>query len=204
MDIKRLFNEDIRDKKTTARGVHNRTGTRGYVGKMKFPSDFLKGKEKKAYKGAGKVKTYSMYDNIIDYTSFLSLSEEEQYKYLTNYRERFSNKEIMDKWGIGNNTYYRLTDKLGVKKLRRGKRKGSTKAKSTVKETKSYDTSELPTPEEVKGKEVVLKEKSNGMTLAVNGVYSAEEIVRRIEKFGIILSDESSKFRISLTISELE
>ena len=36
-------------KKRTASGVHHKTGKRGYVGKMLFPTDMLKGKEKRSY-----------------------------------------------------------------------------------------------------------------------------------------------------------
>ncbi|MGR5978869.1 hypothetical protein ACT7DJ_14165 [Bacillus cereus] len=49
MEIQRVLQEEIREKKRTASGVHHKTGKRGYVGKMLFPNDMLKGKEKRSY-----------------------------------------------------------------------------------------------------------------------------------------------------------
>lgn len=39
-EIEKLFYEEVREKKTAAMGVHNRTGKRGLVGKMVTPADF--------------------------------------------------------------------------------------------------------------------------------------------------------------------
>ncbi|MDI6814146.1 MAG: hypothetical protein QMD10_11510 [Desulfitobacteriaceae bacterium] len=57
----KLFYEDIREKKTTARGVRGRASRTGKVSpsQIAFPGEQLDGRtrEGKAYKGAGKVIT---------------------------------------------------------------------------------------------------------------------------------------------------
>ena len=50
-EAERLFNDEVRDKKRTASGVHHKAGKNGYVGKMRFPSDIMNKKEKRKYKG---------------------------------------------------------------------------------------------------------------------------------------------------------
>ena len=56
-EAEKLFNQEVRDKKRTASGVHSKTGKNGYVGKMRFPSDIMSRKEKYNYRKAGKVVT---------------------------------------------------------------------------------------------------------------------------------------------------
>lgn len=63
-EIERTFNEDCRDKKIIARGVHNRASRRSGLRKgVTFYSDLLKGKEKKLYMGTGELKV----ENIGEY-----------------------------------------------------------------------------------------------------------------------------------------
>ena len=46
----KLFHNEVREKKKAASGVHHKTGKKGYVGRMRFPSDILNRTEKKRYK----------------------------------------------------------------------------------------------------------------------------------------------------------
>lgn len=70
-DIGKLFIEDCISKKLISKGVHNRAARRkGFRGKVMFPVDLLKGKEKKAYMGNSDVVTYNLYDNIMPYGDF--------------------------------------------------------------------------------------------------------------------------------------
>lgn len=70
-DIGKLFIEDCISKKLISKGVHNRAARRkGFRGKVMFPVDLLKGKEKKAYMGNSDVVTYNLYDNIMPYDDF--------------------------------------------------------------------------------------------------------------------------------------
>lgn len=210
-----MFDEEVRDKKRTARGVHNRTGKRGYVGKVMFASDLLKGKAKRDYQGTGKVRTYFMYDTIAPYEEFENLPEAKQKTYLEKYRENHSNKLIMETWGIDHNAFYRIVNRLGIQKEpRQFKNKKEPKNKTpkvaAIKEKapKLEEQLTIDIPKVVKEVKTIAefmpKEKENGMTLSLNGTYSAEELVAKLEKFSLILSDEPKKFNIELKINELQ
>jgi hypothetical protein len=144
-NIEKVFNEDIKEKRIVASGVYSKTGKRGYVGKMLFPSDLMNRKEKYQYRKAGKVVVYNMYDTIMTYEEFKNLSEEEQKKALIEYRKRFTNKQITNTWGIGEYKIYEIMERLDVPRSRRGKRKDSTKV-----ENQEQPQAQLPAPAPVK------------------------------------------------------
>ena len=50
----KLFHNEVREKKKAASGVHSKTGKKGYVGRMRFPSDILNRTEKKDTRGLQK------------------------------------------------------------------------------------------------------------------------------------------------------
>lgn len=196
-DISKLFHDDVRDKKRAASGVYHRTGKRGYVGSVRLTSDLLSGKEKREYQRPGRVNKYNMYDNIVSFEEFESLSLEDKKKYLSNYRERHSNKEIMKAWGINHNRFYRIVNELDLPKLER-RRTNNKKDANNMSKTLSDNSDKLEAVNELDK-----KEKENGMTLSLNGVYDAEDIVKRLEKFSIMLTDEDTKFKVELKITEL-
>ena len=74
-NVKAMFNNEIRDKKRTARGIHNRASRRGIRGGVRTPVDYLTGDDKKKYMGNGKVVSYYMVDNWED---FINLAKENQ------------------------------------------------------------------------------------------------------------------------------
>lgn len=206
VNIARLFNDEVKDKKRTASGVHHKTGKRGYVGKLYFTSDLLKGKEKREYQGTGKVIRSNMYDTILPFNEFEALTAEDQKQHLVQYRKRYSSKEIIKAWGIGQYQFYKLIDSLGIPKENRKPNKPKSKQKREGKVA-----ADLPTikekVEEMQQPVVEIierREKENGMTLSLNGEYTAEELVRKLEKFGIILSDEPVDFKVEIRISELK
>ncbi|MCK1999764.1 hypothetical protein MZM54_00020 [[Brevibacterium] frigoritolerans] len=51
---------------------------------------------------------------------------------------------------------------------------------------------------------IMQTEKSNGLSLSYNGEYSSSEIANRLEELGNFFSGEKGKFKIELTITELE
>lgn len=202
MNIEKMFNDEVRDKKRTASGVHHKTGKNGYTGTIRFISELLKGKEKREYRGTGRVRKYNMYDTIMPFTEYLELPTEEQKKILMKYRERHANKDIMQTWKISHNVFYRLVNDLDIPKTKRESPFRSGKKVGTVPNA-------LPViKEKLEEKQMTMeiidkKEKENGMTLSLNGTYTADEIVRKLEKFGLILSDEPAQFKIELHIKEM-
>jgi hypothetical protein len=137
MDLySKLWNEEIRDKKRTARGVHGKTGKRGYVGKMMLTSDFLSGKEKREYTKSGKVRTYNMKD-IMPYLEFQTFNQEEQKKLLKSWRDIYSNEKIINEMQINKNVYYDLVSDFSLKK-KMGAIPKSEKITLTKKELVDY------------------------------------------------------------------
>lgn len=59
-EIEKLFYEEVREKKSAAMGVHNRTGKRGLVGKMVTPADFS-GRD---YREARNVAAFNIVDIV--------------------------------------------------------------------------------------------------------------------------------------------
>jgi hypothetical protein len=86
-DAKYTFMQDIKEKKITARGSHNRRAHAGKGGAVKFPSDYLSKKELKAM--SSETKTYKM-NEPISWAEFKAMPEDLQRQYLTNLRERYN------------------------------------------------------------------------------------------------------------------
>lgn len=118
-EAEKLFYSDIRDKKKAASGVHHKTGKKGYVGVMRFPSDIMSRKDKMKYRRNGKVMTTNIYDEIIPIDEFEKLTKEDQYNRLKYWRSKYSNKEITTSMGIWNNKFYNLVKDLDLPKAPR-------------------------------------------------------------------------------------
>lgn len=121
-EIERMFIHDIRDKKKAGRGIFSKTGKGGdrakVRGGVRFAGDSLKGKEKKEYRGTGKVRAYNMND-FIPKEAFLQLSEDDQRKRLTHWRDNYSNTEIMEGCGFNKNDIYDFIARLNIPKKTR-------------------------------------------------------------------------------------
>jgi hypothetical protein len=198
LDFHKEFDKEVRDKKRTASGVHSKTGKRGYVGKMLLTSDLLKGKAKRDYQGTGKVVKWNMYDQIIDRDEFYSKPEEEQKAIMTHWRSNYTNIEIMKGMGISSNTLTKIIDDLGVPRKPRGgntrrKGKGQNKKKEVKQAPAQVPTTPAPIP----------APKPEGMTFSFNGKYSPEEIISKLERVGLLLDGDNSKFEVNLSIKEV-
>lgn len=207
-DIAKLLRDEVRQQKQTFSGVHGRTGKRGYVGKMLFPTDIMSRRDKYNYRKAGKVEITNMYDNIMSYEEFMKLDEESQRKTLTEYRKRFSNKEIKDKWGLGDYEYYTKTvNRLGV----RTQSRKSTPRKTTEKKDTALPPQPTAAQEEtvsiptyVVAQSLVDSEKEEGLTIAINGEYTTKALVKKLEKIALMLDDEPGRFKIEFKVREVE
>lgn len=190
---------EVRDKKRTASGVHSKTGKRGYVGKMYLTSDLLKGKAKRDYQGTGKVVKWNMYDKILPKYDFEARSEEEQKAMLGHWREVYRTADIAKDMGVSTNTLSKYVKKLGLPIKQRGgnHRKGKgQKQKVEVKQAQPAQVmpaTPAPTP----------APKPEGMTFSFNGKYSPEEIISKLERVGLLLDGDNSKFEVSLEIKEV-
>jgi hypothetical protein len=204
--IAREFELDCREKKRTGSGIFSRKGKRGYVGRMLFPSDIMSRKDKYNHRKAGKVIMTNMYDTIITYEKFKTLSDEEMKKHLIEYRNRFTMSEIISGMGIGKNTYARLIKDLPrAPRKESGKRKvrGGTTAKKKVQQLQ--EVVEVETPAEViPQSQVVVLPKIDGMQFSYSGHFTPQQIIAKLNKLELLLGDEEHKFNIKLFIEETE
>lgn len=135
---------------------------------------------------------------IIKYEDFKNKSQAEQKAILTDYRIQYTNKEIENAWNITTNTLYRLVDKL---ELPKAARKNFTKSSTNNKK----ETTSLPVepPKTKITQNPTTAYKDNGLTLSFNGKQTADNIINRLEKISLLLTEEEANFEISLTIKEL-
>jgi hypothetical protein len=204
-EAEKLFKEEVRDKKRTASGVHSKTGKRGYVGKMRFPSDIMSRKEKYNYRKAGKVVTTQLYDEIISIEEFEQLEKYERKNRMAYWRNVYTNKEITQAMGIHNNRFYKIVKELELPKAprvdRNEPRKG-TAIKTQAKQEKAIavEPSPIKMPEPETKPEPVQEILVDGIHLVFSGTYSPELIQRKLGKFELMLEDETDDFYIELRL----
>lgn len=98
-DEQYLFEQDSREKKNVARGArHTRTHC-GKGGAVKFPSDYLTAKERKAMNG--KVETYRM-NSPISWSEFKTWPDEHKITYIKLLRQKYNapDKAIAEMMGV--------------------------------------------------------------------------------------------------------
>ena len=110
-NVERLFNQEIRDKKSIGRNAKymNRTGKGG----VRMPSDYLSRKEKRNLNGP--VTSYDM-GKPMTYQNFKNMPEDLQRAYLQGIQERFhpTQRTIGELWGISHDSVGIWLRKLGV------------------------------------------------------------------------------------------
>ena len=125
MNIERMFQIEVRDKKRTASGVYHRASRRGYIrGGMKTPSDFLSKREKNKLNGEVKVSNmfekYSVLENVPQINEIEKMSKNEKinlYKFL---KREYSNSTLQKHWNISLGTLYsKIYKKYGLYEPRR-------------------------------------------------------------------------------------
>ncbi|MGD2351943.1 hypothetical protein ACP8H2_09350 [Bacillus subtilis] len=115
--IKRMFYQEVRDKKRIGTNIFSRVSTRkgGSNQALRTPYLYMSNKERRQLNG--EVKVTSMKD-IIGYKEFKLKDSEEQKRLLTYWRNHYSSSEIKEKLGISSKTYYKLINVLDVPKIR--------------------------------------------------------------------------------------
>jgi hypothetical protein len=211
-EVSSMLEKDIRDKKRTGSGIHHCKGKRGYVGKMLFPSDLMSRKEKYNHRKGGKVEVTNMYDTIIPYFDFKELPEDQKKNHLTAYRNKFTNKEITDAWGISLNTFYKVVKGLDLPKATYSKT--TRKGKKAPKQVEKVNTPAVPVeaylieqklPEMVQNQidtKLNTIEEEDGFSFKVKGTYDTNKLIKRLEKLALILDDEESEFEVNISIKE--
>lgn len=204
-EAEQVFIQEVREKKKAASGVHHKTGKRGYVGKMLFPTDFMSRKEKYNYRKAGKCVTTNLFDTILSISEFEALETFEQRNMMAYWRTKYQNLEIMKTMGLTNAKYYDLVNKLGLPKAERTPRQAVLKTKTKKAPLKVAAITEQPEPTIIlepfegpvrKQVEPVI----TGLHVIFNGTFNAEQISKQLTKFQLLLDGEQDDFHIELKI----
>lgn len=198
-EIIRELQQEIRDKKRTASGIHSKKGIRGYVGKMLFPTDLMSRKEKYNHRKAGKCIVTNMYDEIISRDKFKMLPHEEQVKTMSHWKNKYSTKQIAQGMGISEGAYYNIVSTLGLSKKYKTAKPKAKPTKAVQAKPEALRTTVAP--------EVTVIERPievNGLLLAYKGKFTAEEICKKLDKISLLLSDEESKFDIEIKVREIK
>jgi hypothetical protein len=215
-EAEQAFYSDIREKKKAASGVHSKTGSRGYVGKMLFPSDIMSRKEKYNHRKAGKVQVSNLYEEVLTVDQFEELETEDQKNRLHYWRNNYSNKDIQAKMGIGNAQFYRIVKRLDLPKAARINKQEKPKRKATAKKTLldyaaiesqqsqlEFAPEALPEappapPEAIPApvQELLFE----GLHIVYNGTYTAESIQKKLSKIDLLIDGEPEEFYIEFKL----
>jgi hypothetical protein len=220
-EIERMFKEDIRDKKKTGTGAFHMRGKgvkHGFSGALRTPSYYMKPKERK--KLDGEVKVFNMFTTILEWPEFSSKDKEVQKELLTKWREVYTNDQIMEQLQVGRKSKFNsqsfadLVNDLGVpRKYRVGKKSDKPQAKKVDKPKQKEIAAISPQIEQPKEKEAekeiqteVVKAMliTKGLHLEYNGEYDVEALNRLFTKLQLLVDGEPNKYRISLSLSEIE
>lgn len=136
-NAEQLFYDEVRTKKLAANGVHGKTGKRGLIGSVRYPSDAIKGKKKlREYANISKeTRVYNVWDEkILSKTEFQALPFDKQVVALETWREKFSMKAVAEAWGLKDGSLYYVLEKMGLHKTKKGNGAGrpSEKKKSQI------------------------------------------------------------------------
>lgn len=202
----RMFNDEVREKKTVGRGVFSRRGkgVKHTIRGIKTPYDFMSAKQKRELNS--EVKSFNMYENIISKDEFFEQPREIQKNMMTKWREIYSNKEIMSSMGVlGNNQFNNLIKDLGVppKQNRIMKNNVRKKAKTTVSKVQpSPVIGETLIKEVAQQVQQPVKIIINGLHLEYNGTFDADQLAKIFTKLQLLVDGESSDFYLTLTLTE--
>lgn len=86
-DEKYVYLQDIKEKKITGRSAHNRRIHAGKGGAVRFPSDFMTRKEKKAMNG--EVKSYKL-NSPMTWVEFRAMPDDLKTIYIQQLRDRYN------------------------------------------------------------------------------------------------------------------
>lgn len=206
-NIERLLREDIQEKKKAGRGVFSMRGKgvkHGLSGALKTPYYYMSNKEKK--KLDGEVKVSNMYETVIPFKEFELKDQETKKAMLLRWREIYPNTKIMREMNLNNSDYYKLIGDLEIPKKPRGgvrhtKNKNRTSAAKTEVIAISAETSKK---EAAQIQHQIQQIITNGLHVEYNGTYDHETLNKLFTKLQLLIDGEPNKFRISLSMSEVD
>lgn len=196
-DIKKIYEQDIQEKKRSGRGVHNRTGKLGRVGKVTTPADLLTGKEKRAYTQPSSVTTTNIYyDAIMPLEDFKKLSRQKKMLVLDAYRRRYTTKEIASEWNLSFNTLYYYYRAYGVSRSRKAsaRKESESNPQPSVQEGLSGAGTESESVREI-GPE-------SECSFMALGEFEADSLCRKLQGLSCMLND-GLRYQVEIRVREI-
>lgn len=117
-DERHSFIEDVKERKRTAVGAHNRRTHTGKGGAVKFPSDYMTKKEIK--KMNGECKSYRLNEPML-YSEFKKMPKDIQKQYILSLISKFdmSGKALSKMFECSESTIVRMMSNFGISRCQR-------------------------------------------------------------------------------------
>lgn len=164
----------------------------------------------KAKRRSSRVTTASIFDEInMSIDQFKSIPKEDQQRYLSEWRARFSVPQLAEKLNCRASTLYYYLSKFDLVDKERSALASKNRKIGHVKSKKGKDntvvepiTETVSTPAPAPQDYTVIPNR-NGMQFTFTGTYDAKQIIAKLEKLNLILDDEQNKFEIKLFVEEI-
>ena len=216
-DIERMFYDEVRDKKRTARGSFHNSGRRGGgtkgVSSVKTPSDVLKYSDKKAYKAyiqPGGIIMSNVYDNIDNIPKVSEIKEKDfsaGQAIVRAARSSHKMKDLSKHWSLSGYSLYKLFDDYKIEYPKHPRSKPVPQKKQTILEEqaslfreasqhKDEQQLAISTPVIIQEEE----EKEEFRIKYIKRSVSGSEIQERINDFiKIVYPDKKYDFKLIIT-----
>ncbi|MBR3690896.1 MAG: hypothetical protein IKL97_07355 [Eggerthellaceae bacterium] len=206
-EIERTWNEEVREKKRAASGVHGKKGKRGYVGTMRTPVDLMtSAKERRAYEGTTPVKSSIVDppDALVPHDEFKKMSRQEKILLLYKLRSKYSAKAIADAWGVSDKTLYYYYRAYGIS---RDNSSSGAVADDGVKEKASGDSSKEAALEAISATDSESdsptgEASKNECLFKLAGIFEAEALGKKLNGLAFML-DDKLKYQVEIHVKEL-
>jgi len=195
-DIKKIYDQDIKEKKQSGRSVHNRTGKGGRGGsKVTTPADLLTGKRRREYEGTSSVTTSNIYyDQIMSLEEFKSLSKQKKMLVLDTYKRKYSVQQLSSTWNLSRASIYNYYKAYGVT---RGKTSADEGRQASQQAVPAKPTSSITT----RGNSNHARPEGECSFMAV-GEFGANSLCKKLQGLSYMLND-SLRYQVEIHVKEI-
>lgn len=186
-DIEKTWNEEVREKKLAASGVHSKKGKRGYVGTMRTPVDLMTRQERRNYTSPSEVTTSNIYDEIMSLDDFKALNRQKKMLVLDAYKKKYKVSEIASEWNLSHASIYNYFKSY----LTAPTQKEQTQSTNRPDYEKASDKNEAST-----------SHKTNECRFILTGDYEAEALSKKLNGLAFMLNDKL-KYQVEISVKEI-
>lgn len=186
-EIEKSWNEEVKEKKRTASGVHGKKGKRGYVGTMRTPVDLMTPKERRGYTSPSEVTTSSIYDKIMSLDDFKALSRQKKMLALDAYKKRYKVSEIASEWNLSHASIYNYFRSY----------------LTAPAQTEQAPATHCSTTEELSGKQASSASPENECYFTLTGNYEAQSLARKLTGLAYMLDDQL-RYQVEIRVKEID